>query len=110
MRIQQANRWWLHLYRLVTGEWGEDLRASNPLNQAPSTEGSASETTVAAAAEEVLPGTGFASPDWPSARRLFPNWLWLGLVSDKGASAKSSKPGDGLAAGVFDHARGKSYA
>lgn len=105
MGIQQANRWWLHLYRLLTGEWGEDLRSSNPLNQAPSTEGSAPGTTPAAAADGVSPG--FPSPDWPSARRIFPNWLWLGLVSEKRAIAKTTNSGDVLATAEFDHARGK---
>ena len=94
------------------GDWAEDLRASNPLmNQAPSSTVCPTSDTVragpAAAPDEVLAEKAFPSPDWPSARRMFPNWLWLGLVSEEGPNRDKTTAGNGLGAGGFDHARGQ---
>lgn len=58
-------------------------------------------------------GRAFPSPDWPSARRVFPNWLWSGLVPDKSSGKMGTefaeRPG-GLDSAALDHARGRCYA
>ena len=100
----QANRWWLHLYRLLTGEWSEDLKSSNPLQlQSESAEAAGTTATPTAPSGKV-----FKSPDWPSARCCFPDWLWSGLVSDdpKTATGAAEAPA-GLDAASLDHARGE---
>lgn len=49
-----------------------------------------------------LVGKVYSSPDWPNARKLFPDWLWSGLVPE--ARAYSSDNHKHTAA--LDHARG----
>lgn len=106
----QANRWWLHLYRLLTGEWSEDLTASNPLQPQTETEPAEATTTTAVpqpAAAAAAAAKLFRSPDWPSARAFFPNWLWSGLVLDdpkRGAGAGEAL--GGLDTASLEHARG----
>eukprot|EP00903_Cladosiphon_okamuranus_P014927 g13820.t2 len=113
--VLKANSWWLHLYRLLTGKWGEDLGASNPLQLQSD---SAATSEAAASTPQPAATNAFKAPDWPSARASSPDWLWSGLVSDGGShktagvavnddddAASSSSPG-GFDAASLDHARG----
>lgn len=111
---QQANRWWLHLYRLLTGEWNADLPASNPLQ--PQEEGSptaaASNSDASAncpANQPPAAGKVLKAPDWPSVRGFLPDWLWSGLVSED-ASPRTSPDGRDAAGESYEaslgHARG----
>lgn len=103
---QQANRWWLHLYRLLTGEWSEDLQASNPLQPNAQSDSVSAATTQA-------PAKVFKTPDWPSARTNFPDWLWSGLVLGNGSlktaggDVDAPSEGGGFDAASLDHARGE---
>lgn len=52
----------------------------------------------------------FPRPDWASAKGLFPDWLWSGLVSEE-ASMKKERvdcvpSADGMDTAALDHARG----
>ena len=108
VRPTQANRWWLHLYRLLIGEWTEDLQASNPLQ--PQLQSDSSATAEAAT------GKRFEAPDWPSARSYFPDWLWSGLASGGSANKRNTQGGTvdagsgspgGWEAASLAHARGE---
>ncbi|CAM9229718.1 unnamed protein product, partial [Ectocarpus sp. 8 AP-2014] len=106
--VLKANRWWLHLHRLLTGEWNEDLQASNPLQlhrDPAAAPGGVSVSDDPAAVQQVPGGKVFRAPDWPSARGHFPDWLWSGLASKKGVGIAGESSG-GLDAASLDHARG----
>ncbi|CAM9468160.1 unnamed protein product, partial [Ectocarpus sp. 12 AP-2014] len=106
--VLKANRWWLHLHRLLTGEWNEDLQASNPLQlqrDPAAAPGRAPISDDPAALQQVPSGKVIRAPDWPSARGYFPDWLWSGLVSEKGVNVAEESSG-GLDATSLDHARG----
>ena len=112
---EQANRWWLHLYRLLTGEWSEDLQASNPLQVRSDSAAAASSEVASPATVQAAAGKAFNAPDWPSAKSYFPDWLWSGLVSDRcsqktagGAVATASASPGGFDAASLDHARGET--
>ncbi|CAM9165037.1 unnamed protein product [Ectocarpus sp. 4 AP-2014] len=106
--VLKANRWWLHLHRLLTGEWNEDLEASNPLQlqrDPAAAPGGVPVSDDPSVAQQVSSGKVFGVPDWPSARGYFPDWLWSGLVSKKGVHVAEESPGR-VDAGSLDHARG----
>ncbi|CAM9377533.1 unnamed protein product, partial [Scytosiphon promiscuus] len=102
--VLKANRWWLHLYRLLTGEWSDDVRAPNPLQAHPDSDDDRPATP------KDIPGQVFESPDWPSARACFPNWVWSGLMSDEESLKKDGDIKEAVGAGTdsasLDHARG----
>ncbi|CAB1097864.1 unnamed protein product [Ectocarpus sp. CCAP 1310/34] len=106
--VLKANRWWLHLYRLLTGHWKEDSQASNPLQlqcgpaAAP---GGLRVSDEPSTAHRVSSEKVVSAPDWPSARGFFPDWLWSGLVSNKGVGVTEESSG-GIDAASLDHARG----
>lgn len=109
--MQQANRWWLHLHRLLTGEWNEDLQAFNPLHlqrDPTAAPGGMAVSDDTAAVQQVPNGRVFRVPDWPSARGHFPDWLWSGLISKKGVGVAEESSG-GLDAASLDHARGNVF-
>lgn len=102
--LPQANRWWLHLHRLLTREWNKDLQASNPLQLQRDPVAAPGGVPISDDPPPVQ--QAFRAPDWPSARGFFPDWLWSGLVSKKGGFvAKRSSAGPDAAS--LDHARGK---
>lgn len=106
---EQANRWWLHLFRLLTGEWGGDQQGTKDILR-----GSSSGTTAQDSVQEIAAASVervFASPDWPSARGFLPDWLWCGLVTEtagKGKDDGDSTSESGMDKASLDHARGES--
>ncbi|CAN0109706.1 unnamed protein product [Ectocarpus sp. 6 AP-2014] len=106
--VLRANRWWLHLHRLLTGEWNKDLQASNPLQlqrDPAAVPGGVPVSDDPEAIQRVPSGKVFRAPDWPSARGYFPDWLWSGLVAKKGVGGAEESSGS-LDAAFLDHARG----
>ena len=103
----QANRWWLHLYRLITGDW---KRSSPEPDQAlGGVSGAESYPETAAVSNDPFVTKEYASPDWPNARRLFPDWLWSGLIPEMKSNAISTNGtsgNDAVVAADLEHARG----
>lgn len=110
--FRQANRWWLHLYRLLTGEWSNEVQASNPLQQQQSNAAAASGSSTTGdnrlATPQNFPGPLFKSPDWPSATGFFPDWLWSGLLTDVESRTRGGEgvAGGGVDSASLEHARG----
>lgn len=97
----QASRWWLHLYRLLTGQWEGHL--TSPDGVPP--EGPASSPVAMKSVDSVEKPV--ASAEWRVARASLPDWLWVGLEADN-AAAGGNQEGH-LVTGALAHARGKFY-